>query len=209
MMEQDKFEEFVRTAINELDPRPEVPRDAMWARIDAARRFRRAPRSILPAWSRWGLGIAALLAVGFALGRLTLDQPTTRSVSERTADAGNTTATAGGGNALTPTRVAALRHLGRAEILLTSVRSGSVDAQVQKWADDMLITTRLLLDSPTIEESRVTRLLEDLELLLTQIASASGPTSPAELDLIQRGIEQTDVLPRLRAAMPATLAAGT
>jgi hypothetical protein len=50
------------------------------------------------------------------------------------------------------------------------------------------------------------RLLEDLELILMQIASPASDER-GELDLIQHGIQQTDVLPRLRATLPASGAA--
>ncbi len=207
MTEQDKFEEFVRSTINELDPRPNVPRDAMWAQIDAARRFRRAPQRRLPAWSRWSLAVAAALVVGIGLGRLTRVQQTPLNPQQQpVATSGGTTTLDNNASSM---RFAALSHLGRAEVLLTSVRSGSVDTQMVQWAGDMLITTRLLLDAAAAQDARLIRLLEDLELLLTQIASTAVTASPAELDLIQRGIEQTDVLPRLRATLPATLAAGT
>ena len=62
---------------------PEVPRDRMWERIDAARRDRRGvarpdftPRR--PVWrvARWAAGLAAVLLVGVMIGR-TLKEPGT------------------------------------------------------------------------------------------------------------------------------------
>src|SRR5262245_51062089 len=70
MKEQDKFEDFVRTAINELDPLPSVPREEMWARIAETRRFQRKVRRGLPAWASWSAALAAMLVIGIALGRI-------------------------------------------------------------------------------------------------------------------------------------------
>ncbi len=219
MKEQDRFEDFVRTAINELDPAPLIPREQMWARIAEARRFRRKARRALPAWALWSAALAAMLVIGAALGRISaLHQSDTQSNATRVArganEGGESQSSAlrgeiGGTPTLTPYRLAALQHLGRAEMLLTSVSSGAVDPQVHGWAKDMLTTTRLLLDSPAASDARMAHLLEDLELLLAQIANATVSVNDAELHLIQHGIEQTDVLTRLRATLPAHPAIGT
>ncbi|MGI9077271.1 MAG: hypothetical protein ACR2G6_08075 [Gemmatimonadaceae bacterium] len=72
-------------------------------------------------------------------------------------------------------RVAAIQHLTQMEMLLTSFRAEAqggrvVDDQLSVWAADLLGTTRLLLDSPAGDDQRLKRLLEDLELVLAQIA---------------------------------------
>ena len=43
-------------------------------------------------------------------------------------------------------------------------------------------------------------LLEDLELVLAQIVHMQNNQSHTELDLINRALEQRDVIPRLRTA---------
>jgi hypothetical protein len=201
MTEPEKFEDFVRARIHELDPLPVIPREEMWARIEAARRFRRPRRSPLPAWTRWAVGLAAMLAVGIGIGRLSVisntlsDSPTT-AVRTQDSESGTT------GPPLAY-RVAALQELGRAEVLLTSVSTGTVDPEMAEWARDLLVSTQLLLDSPASQDPRLVQLLQDVELLLVQIASAAKSVDQTELNLIQHGIEQTDVLPRLRATLPA------
>jgi hypothetical protein len=232
MTQDDRFEDFVRSALNELDPAPVVPREEMWARIDSARRFQRPKKRTTPVWLAWGVGAAALLAVGIGLGRLSvLRQPGQQQVAVQAnqpaaantqgADAGSTPGpqTQGSGRveapqpatSSTPYRLAALQHLSRAEVLLAGVRSGTVDREVTMWANDMLASTRMLMDSPAADDPRIGHLLDDLELLLAQIAAAApAQRNKAELDLIQQGIDQTNVLPRLRATLPAnSTAAGT
>ena len=69
-------------------------------------------------------------------------------------------------------------------------------------ARQLLAGNRLLLDSPAARDAPTRRLLEDLELVLAQIAQLS-PGSPGEdLKLIREGIERGDVIPRLRSAVP-------
>jgi hypothetical protein len=210
MTDQDRFEEFLRTSINELDPMPRVPREEMWAQIESARRFRRpgtrtSPRTL---WLAWGVGLAAMLLIGIGLGRWSmLRLPTTAPVAT-TLPAQRVVASAQPieGDASHAYQLATQAHLGRVEVLLTAVNSGSIDAQVSSWARDMLSSTRMLLESPAANDPRTARLLEDLELVLTQIASP-GARNRGELDLIQHGIKQTDVLPRVRAALPADMRA--
>ena len=204
MKDQDKFEDFVRTAINELDPLPRVPREEMWSRIESARRFRRQPVRTLPAWSRWVAALAAMLVLGIGLGRISVRNQTPVNAPVLTQNG------AAEVNTGAPYRVAALQHLSNAEVLLTSVNSGSVDQQVIGWARDMLATTRLMLDSPAASDPRIAQLLQDLELLLAQVATTTVDAPDTELELIQHGIQHTDVLPRLRATVPRnTSAAGT
>ena len=209
MKEQDKFEDFVRTAVNELDPLPSVPREEMWARIEEARRFQRRSRRSLPAWVSWSAALAAMLLIGIALGRISAARQ--GGTPERLAGTASPTLPVAGNTAHevsqpAPYRLAALQHLGRAEVLLTSVSTGSVDAQVNGWALDMLTSTRLLLQSPATDDPRIEHLLEDLELLLAQIANPSVNISKAELHLIHDGMKQTDVLTRVRATLRANQA---
>ena len=242
-MTNDRFEEFLRSAVQDLDPVLDVPREVMWARIEEARRFRRQVQPVKtgrPRWYRWAawpVAAAALLAIGIGIGRFSGnpaseslppfagDAPAGpalagRSVKETPAasapdggavpDAQSTetparssTSAATGGEVEGPYRLAALWHLSRAEGLLTSVAVGEVDDQLARWAGEMLLTTRLMLDSPAADDPRMARLLEDLELILVQIASATEEGRESEIRWIQEGLETNNVLPRLRAALPA------
>jgi hypothetical protein len=145
-----------------------------------------------------------MLALGVGLGRLSKPDAAPTPVAQGTSRNGASTVSP------LPYKVAALEHFSRAEVLLTAVSSGTVDRQVARWASDMLINTQLLLDSPAAQDLNVRRLLQDLELLLVQIAaSQTDRRNQAELDLIHHGIEQTDVLPRLRALPANPIAVGT
>ena len=66
-MTEEKFEDFLKRTLDDLDDVPTPPREAMWAQIDQARRFqrRRSERtSSRRVWVNWGVGFAAMLAIG-------------------------------------------------------------------------------------------------------------------------------------------------
>ena len=112
-------------------------------------------------------------------------------------------------------RAAAIQTLVQAEALLTAYRgaeSGSRDPQAlqqaARWARDVLSSTRLLIDSPAGRDPQMRTLFTDLELILAQIVQLSGtPLQARERELIDRAMRDRDLLPRLRSAVPAGLAA--
>jgi len=112
-------------------------------------------------------------------------------------------------------RTAAIQTLVQAEALLTAYRgaeSGSRDPQAlqqaARWARDVLSSTRLLIDSPAGRDPQMRTLFTDLELILAQIVQLSGtPLQARERELIDRAMRDRDLLPRLRSAVPAGLAA--
>jgi hypothetical protein len=109
-------------------------------------------------------------------------------------------------------RVASRRHLARAHTLLVSipgdVRDGRIN-EVAARAADLLVNTRLLLDSPAANEPEVRRLLDDLELILAQAATLSPTRSAEDVSLIQNAINQRDVLIRLHAVTAGPRLSGT
>jgi hypothetical protein len=95
--------------------------------------------------------------------------------------------------------VATIQHLGRVETLLTSLRaSGQLDSSFAIQARELLGSTRLLRSSSELDP-RLRRLLSDLEDILMQIAQYNSARSDQELDLITDGLEERQVMPRLRA----------
>ena len=108
---------------------------------------------------------------------------------------------------------ASAQHLARAEALLAGFRAASgVDgdpAADAAWAADLLITTRLLLDSPAAREPDRRRLFEALELVLVQIARLPRAGTSDERSLIDRAIERGDLMTRLRATPARPIPSGT
>lgn len=205
-MTEERFEEFLKRTLDELEPVPPAPRAEMWAQIDQARRFARKSEraSARRVWISWSVGFAAMLAVGIGIGRMTARQEVAPPAQQAAI------------SDVTPNRVtyqvAVTQHLDRAETLLTSFRTqpadGTPDPQLALYARELLSSTRLLLDSPAGDDPKVAALLADLELILAQIARMSGPSSE-EREIIQDGMNRTAVLPRLRATTSGPTAAGT
>lgn len=180
---------------------PPVPRDEIWARIQAARSDRLTVRpSDRPSdhptvrtpsrWLRFATGIAAFLAVGIGIGRWSLgENPAPGRAPVPVA--------AGAPRQNTALSLTAANHLGRAEAFLTAVRAGERGEGFENQTRDLLLTTRFLLDARGITDPRTRALLEDLELVLVQIAQLGGRDGE-EVDLLNDALEQKEVLPRLR-----------
>jgi len=196
-MNDRRDEELQRLARDYHRP-PETPREEMWARIEAERARRRDAVKVLRLvpWMRWSLAAAAVLVVGIAIGRLTVPGAATSPPTAPALRSGDVAY-----------RMAAAPYLTRTEALLTSFRAqshaGRVDADFAAQAQDLLVTTRLMLNSPAARDPRLASLLQDLEVMLVQIAQlpADGDTR-GDVELINHGLEQRSVMLRLRAASP-------
>ncbi|MGH7538353.1 MAG: hypothetical protein ACREMF_06945 [Gemmatimonadales bacterium] len=204
-MSDDRFERLLHDATREYHRPPETPREEMWDRIEAERRRRRAAPRVVglpPAW-RWGLGMAAVLLLGIAIGWWMRPVPPGRAPSSVPS-----VATRPGNLAYS---LAAVQYLSRTETLLTGfradARTGAVDVQFGNQARELLSSTRLLLDSPAGRDPHLEPLLEDLEVVLAQIALLSAARDTEDVRLITQGIDQRSVLTRLRTAIPTGPAA--
>jgi hypothetical protein len=200
MMDNDetKFDQWLQDAAQtyNVPPRP-APREEMWAHIQAERAQGARRIVVRRSWVRWGLAAAAVLLVGIAIGRLT---------SNPSAGTGTAVATADTTGRALVYRVAATQYLSRTESFLTGfradLRAGRVDA-FPGQARDLLATSRLLLDSPAADDPRMRALLEDLELVLVQISQLEAGRDRRNADLITQDMDQRNVLPKLRSAIPA------
>lgn len=146
--------------------------------------------------------------------------------ASRTASASGVTAygvprgvqgTVGDGSEMSANRLAVIEHMARAEVLLTSFLAESrtspsdarTAAQFALLSRDLLKTTRLLLATRTSDDPALTRLLEDLELVLMQISQYSSEGRRGDLDAINQSLDRRNVLPKLRSAIPAGASAST
>jgi hypothetical protein len=210
-MNEDPLDRLLDQARAGYNPPPEAPREDMWAVIHSNRGNYRHGRRGLSGTTRklaWPLGIAALLALGFALGRVSRERPTapSQTVAQHGPDAraGSTSPALAG---------AALQHLSRTETFLTGfrleARARVPDRTLLATARDLLGTTRLLLDSPDLRDQRVRQLLRELEVVLAQVAQLQVDPTREDADLIVRQLDEQGVLPRLRTSIPAGPAANT
>ena len=202
-MDDDPLDESLRAAAREYHRPPDPPREAMWREIEGARRLDRARRLAPRRWIPWAAAAAAaaVLALGIRIGQLS--QPSTPSdnpIAVRTDSAAprvNETAY----------RLAAVEHLSQSEAFLTlfraSVRTGSQERLASATARELLATNRLLMDSPAAQDRRMRLLLQDLELVLAEIAQLTPDAPAGDRELIREGIERGGVLSRLRTVVPA------
>lgn len=211
-MSDDPLEEPLRSMATDYHQAPAPDRDAMWAAIQA-RRAAAPPRAEAPvvplrrprALPRWAVpvGMAALLALAFGLGRITREG----EVGTKAVATNDNPATSGRAkrDALVH-QAAAVEYLGTVEVFLTdlpqAVKEKGRKEEVSDQARRLLATTRLLLDTPAGDDRRMRPLLEDLELVLAEIAQL--PAEPAgQLDLITQGLDQRGTLTQLRSKVSA------
>jgi len=194
-MTEDKLQELLKEASHTWRVPPEPRVSEIWAGIEA-RHFDRPRNRLTPNWWVLVSAVAASLVVGVAFGRFSMTQRATQSTVAAT--------TQGVGE---PYGRTTTELLGQTAVLLAAlpgeVREGRADERFATQASQLLVTTRLLLDSPVASDQRLRVLLEDLELVLAQCAQLSGATrrNDAELELINEALEQRDVVPRIRVAV--------
>ena len=214
-MLDDRLDDQLREAAQDYNDPPETPRDAMWERIVAMRAAEKTEKTekteaapVLPLRPlrhlrplRWAAGIAAVLALGIGLGRLSINR--TPPVAAPGPVATETTPRV----TTTAYQVATTEHLSQSEAFLTlfraSLRQGGDQQLASATARQLLATNRLLLDSPAANDGKTRLLLRDLELVLAEIAQLSPQPRSRDLDLITEGLERGGVMSRLRTAVPS------
>jgi hypothetical protein len=200
-MIDDPLDPRLRDAAADYNKPPETPREAMWAAIQAGR-VRPARRSTWKpiAWSV--LAAAAVLALGILIGRGLMSR-TPAPVGPRVANQPEQDTTTGD-NAF---KVAAVQYLSQSEVFLTTfqadLKQGTLDPNAGRRAQELLSSNRLLMDSPAARDPKTKALLQDLELVLAEIAQMTDQSDKNEANMIDEGLQQGGLLPRLRTAVPA------
>jgi hypothetical protein len=213
---EDRFDAVLREAAKEYNAPPVTPKAEMWDRIAAERRsggqaVRRSEDNVIPIRRpvrtpfRIALGIAALLALGVAIGRVTA--PRVPGVTP--AASPSTMAAVPGAPRNDRAEVAAglatVEHLDRADAFLTEFNLHQAAQEFVPRARELLGTTRLLLDSKRLTDPATRKLLEDLELVLTQISTLDPKDRSEDLGFIKDGLAQNHLRSRLKnvTAVPA------
>jgi len=210
-MIDDPQDEALRTLATDYHQPPPVPREEIWARIQAERAAARQAVPVVALRPRirrsspgfralaWVTGVAALLALGIGIGRYTGGTP--ESAAPLAAADDSLAAPADRSQALLA--IAVSQYLSRTETLLTGLRTDQ-GTGFTTAARDLLSMTRLLLDSPALTDAATRDLLTDLELVLAQVVVLpEGDAAARERLLITEGMEHHNLMPRLRTAMPA------
>jgi len=211
-MNDERFEALMRDAAETFRRPGAPPLEEMWREVDAAHfggSTRTHGRENGPRM-RWWVGIAATLVVGVALGRASMSigrAPGSASPMPSQVQVATVAPAAGAerDTVAMPYDVETSKYLGQTAALLIALpaaaQGGKTDAQFMTRAGELLTRTRLLLDSPAASDPSMRTLLEDLELVLAQVVQLPAGHSRTELDLINKALEQRDVIPRLRTAV--------
>ena len=213
-MKEDRFEGLMRDAARTYRKPPEPDLDGMWAEIERESWGVVAttqPARIEPRWfgtRASGWLAAATLVIGIGLGRASsmVKHDASPAKHQEVASVGSVAPVRESDTAFdSPYNVETSQYLGQTAALLIALpaeaRSGLADDKFVGRAAELLARTRLLLDSPAANDTHMRELLEDLELVLAQVVRLQGGHDRTELDLINRALEQRDVIPRLRTAV--------
>jgi len=213
-MDDDRLDDAIRDLPRTFNVPPKPPLDEMWSVIEASHFGVAVPISGTGRGASrvpW-LAAAAALVVGIGIGRYI---PTDKTIPSNGASR-SAIASSSSSSIVTDTSAVAnayrdqtSRYLGQAAALLISLpakdANAKTDATFAGKAADLLVTTRLLIDSPAAaEDPKLHSLLEDLELVLVQIARLRVERSKGDLDLIHQAVEQGDVISRLNSAVATT-----
>jgi hypothetical protein len=214
-MTDEQLQQLMTEAAETYRVPKDPPLDSMWARIERehfdapagtaggadADVSVLAPRSgrTTRRWFAPAAGIAATLIIGFGVGRVTApgSEPIVPVVAVVPADSQRSFAD--------PLQRTTSEYLDDAELLLASLPrdAQNVDPRFVEAARQLLTTTRLLLDSPVGSDPRLRDMLEDLELVLAQMARLRAAPRAEELTFIAEAMDERDMVPRLRTVAAA------
>ena len=211
------FDAWISSVAPELHKPTATPRSDMWKAIEAAAHSSGEAQAgripgVTPLRRHWRLMsvIAAALLIGVAVDRWALRRAQEQRVATVPAPA------AARPDAADPSklyRLAAAQTLTQAEALLVAYRASDAPGrdpesvkQLGSWGRQVLTSTRLLLDSPAQRDPQLRALLDDLELVLVQIIRHSGaPLDTTDRALIDRALQDSRLLPRIRTAVPSPI----
>ncbi len=206
-MNDERLNELLDDARRTWPLPPEPDYQAMWGRIEREAFSGIRPQPRTPSWRVYSLGLAATLMMGVAIGRMSMRSDTVPEATTAAVTTASTESATPAGNAYDKV---ASELLGRTVVLLTALPAEARSAGAEQFATratELLTSTRLLLDSPAASDARFKDLLEDLELVLAQIAMLQSGRTRQEIDLITDALEERDVVPRIQSAV-ARLARG-
>jgi hypothetical protein len=179
------------------------PLDRMWERVEAEAFAPARHRGVR--WIRPLLPLAAMLVLGFGIGQMAPRLVRTGSpptMPETLARSPEGVRARNASSQEVPFVGVATDYLERVTALLVTLAGQSRDSKSLEYsatqARDLLATTRLLMDAPQRLDPHLQGLLEDLELVLAQIARLPAKPDSPDVYLIDQTLDQRDVIPRLR-----------
>lgn len=206
MIDEERFEQMLDRARDEYGVPREPDTEAMWRAIEREAWPRQRTFATARGVSRTAalLAAAATLVIGVGVGRWSAARPPLAPAQPVAASGDTRTPVTEVADVRKPLERTTSDYLGQTAALLQQLEApGAPKGAYTAQATTLLATTRLLLDSPATSDTRLHGLLEDLELVLAQIAAL--PTSGAaknheELKAIRSTLVDRDVVPRVQTA---------
>ncbi len=200
MMNDEELDGMLERARRQWRVPPDPPIDAMWD-VVADTVFTRRP-SRRPGWTVVGLAAAAALIVGAVGGRYLARPHVAATPVAATPRIAPTTAAVAVAH---PADAHAMGDLlDRTAVLLARLPTDSgahpLDPQITRESARLLTRTRLLLDAPAADNLQLRNLLEDLELVLAQVARIEPQHPRSDMQFVQTALHEHDLVPRLRSA---------
>lgn len=197
-MDDRQLDDLLDRAARSWRTPPEAPVDRIWDGV-VAEAFAPAPRR-RHGWLPMTAAVAASLLIGVMVGRRSVP-PATVAMGDPVGVVAPATPTVQVDDPYHRTTEALL---GETALLLAALpesdaRTATPETVAAQGAE-LLRTTRLLLDSPVGSDPRMRTLLEDLELVLAQVARLRV-RQPDELTLIHDALDQREIVPRIRSAV--------
>jgi hypothetical protein len=208
-MSEDRLDNIINTAADHYNVPPvNPPFDQMWTAIESEAfgpqlvpgASEGSVRRLSLVNNPW-LRMAAVLVLGVAIGRYTMQAPASQPAVAKTtvAEAPDLEASY---------QLSAERYLGQTVTLVAGLpkqlQSGRIDSAYVAQASESLTQLRLLMDSPAASNPRLRALFEDLELVLVQVVLMPRDGSANEAKLIRQAMQERDVMPRLVDAVAET-----
>jgi hypothetical protein len=189
---------------------PDPPLDRIWNRVET-RVF--GPVALQAARRRWAvpMALAAMLMLGVALGyggaRLAAPAAPAPAAASPAVEQALAAPPPAEDPAPDPFVGVAGDYLEQTTALLVAVagdhHTDPITPGIRDRARELLSTTRLLLDAG-VDQPALHDLLEDLELVLAQVARMPRSRPAADSRFVSEALDQSDVLPRLTLLLADT-----
>lgn len=203
----DQFDEFLKQHAGgyRADAKPDP--EALWRDVQAELQkdvgAGHGSRALRRVWLAAGAAIAATLVIGVLVGRWSQRREQTTAAAPTLAAAPS----ADSAQLAAHLRASTKDYLEDADVFLTEFRAGlrsgrasAGEADRAQRSRELLARTRLLLHGGERQSPETIRLLQDLELLLAEIAAMPAGRS-TDAALLQETLHRQNILPRLRTRL--------
>lgn len=199
-MDDKELDHLLNDAARDWRVPVDPPLDEIWSAVEAEA-FQQPVARRAPGWGMVGIAAAAALIAGVFGGSQLAHRGVIPPITNTTTGLPAVVASASQTN--DPNQRAMGELLDRTAMLLAALPGDTTASkpgpQLSVEGARLLTTTRMLLDSPVGSDPRLRSLLQDLELVLAQVARLEPKHRKNEMQFIQTALDEHDIVPRLRS----------